>query len=93
MLIAWHLCNYLKVNFGNLLAGENLKFNNDLMSHHQLVVISINVHVESHDSMFRLLKKLYWIFFLLIYRGVFGTFRNTFIWWEQFVIRVEIFIE
>jgi hypothetical protein len=44
MLIAWHLCNYLKVNFGNLLGREIFKFNNDLVSHHQLIMVSINVH-------------------------------------------------
>jgi hypothetical protein len=32
MLIAWHLCNYLKVNFGNLLDRDIFKFNNDLVN-------------------------------------------------------------
>jgi hypothetical protein len=44
MLIVWHLCNYLKINFGNLLGDEVFKFNNDLVNHHQLVMILINEH-------------------------------------------------
>jgi hypothetical protein len=46
MLIVCYLCNYLRVN---LLDGEILKLNNGLVSHHQLVMVSINVHVNSHD--------------------------------------------
>ncbi len=44
MLIVCYLCNYFRVNFGNLLDGEIFKFNNGLVSHHQLVMVSINVH-------------------------------------------------
>jgi hypothetical protein len=44
MFIVCYSCNYLKVNFGNLLGGEILNFNNGLVSHHQLVMVSINVH-------------------------------------------------
>jgi hypothetical protein len=56
MLMIWHLCNYLKVNFGNLLGGENFKFNNDLMNHHQLIMVSINVY----DSNMVLYKISFW---------------------------------
>jgi hypothetical protein len=44
MLVVCYLCNYLRVNFGNLLGSEIFKFNNGLVSHHQLVMVSINVH-------------------------------------------------
>jgi hypothetical protein len=44
MFIACYSCNYLRVNFDNLLGGEIFKFNNGLVNHHQLVMVSINVH-------------------------------------------------
>jgi hypothetical protein len=44
MSIGCYLCNYLGVNFGNLLSDKVLLFNNDLASHHQLIMASINVH-------------------------------------------------
>jgi hypothetical protein len=56
MSVIFYLSNYLRINFDNLLGGVVLQFNHGLISHHQLVMILINIYqlTMTHQTIIKL---------------------------------------